>query len=601
MTSDCAPAPVTVHARRRQLLGEALHLAVAELGELRLRHRAQRQVTGVGDLRVERQHHVGGAASEARARADGRMGLVAGLYADPDQPVSSGARPLHEQRHQLAGDAPAGPGRRPGRPARSPHRRATAPTDRDPVADHVEQRGCVSAVRFGMLLDLSTRLIRVEIAGCHPTRGHARHDLGQSTLALVGRDVAELQHAVMLRQPPRQGLVGRVRVRSMTSPAADEQPDAAHPEAPPLADRRPVTTEHHGRTRTDEYDWLRAKGTPEVTAYLEAENAWTAAATDHLAGLRETIFGEIKSRTKETDLSVPTRNRGWWYYGRSFEGREYGRSCRVRVLDADDWTPPSPDEDAGPDQPALPGRADPPRPRRPRRGTRLLLRRRRHGQPGRDQARVLHRHRGRRALRPPGEGPRDRRPVARPDRGRSRRRRLESRRPRPLLLHRRRVLAPRQGLASSPRLGRTRRAGVPRDGRAVLGRHRPQPHPTLPGRSPAGRRTPPRAATSTARTRTPTGCSSTRGRRVCSTTSSTRSSPARTASWSCTTTPAPTSKWARPRSRPRLPPTGLPFIPYDEQRPARGRRGVLRASRGAPAQRRPDPAPHHRARGRRTG
>ncbi len=141
----------------------------------------------------------------------------------------------------------------------------------------------------------------------------------------------------------------------MTSPVADEQSDAAYPEAPPLAERRPVTTEHHGRTRTDEYDWLRAKGTPEVTAYLEAENAWTAAATDHLAALRETIFGEIKSRTKETDLSVPTRNRGWWYYGRSFEGREYGRSCRVQVLDPDDWTPPSPDEDAGPDQPAVPG------------------------------------------------------------------------------------------------------------------------------------------------------------------------------------------------------------------------------------------------------
>ena len=137
----------------------------------------------------------------------------------------------------------------------------------------------------------------------------------------------------------------------MTSPAAEATP----PASPPVADRRPVTTEHHGRTRTDEYDWLRAKGTSEVTAYLEAENAWTAAATDHLAGLRDAIFGEIKSRTKESDLSVPTRNRGYWYYGRSFEGREYGTSCRVDVLDESDWTPPTPDEDAGPDQPALPG------------------------------------------------------------------------------------------------------------------------------------------------------------------------------------------------------------------------------------------------------
>jgi len=137
----------------------------------------------------------------------------------------------------------------------------------------------------------------------------------------------------------------------MTSPAAEATP----PSSPPVADRRPVTTEHHGRARTDEYDWLRAKDSPEVTAYLEAENTWTAASTDHLAGLREAIFGEIKARTKETDLSVPTRTRGWWYYSRSFEGREYGASCRVRMLDEDDWTPPTLDEDAGPDQPAVPG------------------------------------------------------------------------------------------------------------------------------------------------------------------------------------------------------------------------------------------------------
>jgi oligopeptidase B len=116
-----------------------------------------------------------------------------------------------------------------------------------------------------------------------------------------------------------------------------------------------MTSEHHGRTRTDEYDWLRAKGTPEVTAYLEAENTWTAAATDHLADLRDAIFGEIKSRTKETDLSVPTRNRGYWYYSRSFEGREYGSTCRVRIRNNSDWIPPAPDEDAGPELPALPG------------------------------------------------------------------------------------------------------------------------------------------------------------------------------------------------------------------------------------------------------
>lgn len=124
---------------------------------------------------------------------------------------------------------------------------------------------------------------------------------------------------------------------------------------PPVAGRRPVSREHHGITRTDDYEWLREKESPEVVSHLEAENAWTEQATAHLADLREQLFEEVRSRTKETDLSVPTRNRGWWFYGRTFEGKEYGASCRVPVTDPDDWTPPVPDADAAPDQPALPG------------------------------------------------------------------------------------------------------------------------------------------------------------------------------------------------------------------------------------------------------
>lgn len=126
-------------------------------------------------------------------------------------------------------------------------------------------------------------------------------------------------------------------------------------EHPPRAAKRPVTTSHHGRERTDDFDWLRDKESPEVLAHLEAENAWTKARTEHLTDLRGRIFEEIKARTLETDLSVPTRVRGYWYYGRSFEGRQYGASCRVPVTDPNDWTPPQPAANAQPDQPALPG------------------------------------------------------------------------------------------------------------------------------------------------------------------------------------------------------------------------------------------------------
>jgi len=124
---------------------------------------------------------------------------------------------------------------------------------------------------------------------------------------------------------------------------------------PPIAARHPVTTTHHGRTRVDDYEWLRDKDSTEVTAHLEAENAYTRERTAHLADLRQRIFDEIKARTLETDLSVPTRNRRYWYYGRSYKGREYGASCRVAVADEADWTPPSPAEKAAPDKPALPG------------------------------------------------------------------------------------------------------------------------------------------------------------------------------------------------------------------------------------------------------
>jgi oligopeptidase B len=126
------------------------------------------------------------------------------------------------------------------------------------------------------------------------------------------------------------------------------------PPVAPVAPQRPSTATYHGITRSDDYEWLRDKDDPEVIAYLEAENAYTEARTADLADLRTAIFEEVKGRTRETDLSVPARSRGYWYYGRSFEGRQYGASCRVPVADPDDWTPPTP-ADVAPDQPALPG------------------------------------------------------------------------------------------------------------------------------------------------------------------------------------------------------------------------------------------------------
>jgi oligopeptidase B len=114
---------------------------------------------------------------------------------------------------------------------------------------------------------------------------------------------------------------------------------------PPEAKRVEHRREYHGDVFIDPYEWLRDKDNPEVVDYLKAENEYTDHATERLAPLRQKIFDEIKARTKETDLSVPTRRGEWWYYGRSFEGKQYSVQCRCPVTDFDDWVPPQFDED----------------------------------------------------------------------------------------------------------------------------------------------------------------------------------------------------------------------------------------------------------------
>ena len=103
------------------------------------------------------------------------------------------------------------------------------------------------------------------------------------------------------------------------------------PLTPPLAKQVPSERTHHGDTVTDEYAWIADRADPDTIAYLEAENAFTEAATAALAPLREQIFDEIKARTQESDLSVPVRKGGWWHYARTVEGQQYTVHCRRAV------------------------------------------------------------------------------------------------------------------------------------------------------------------------------------------------------------------------------------------------------------------------------
>ncbi|KNX36900.1 S9 family peptidase [Luteipulveratus halotolerans] len=97
----------------------------------------------------------------------------------------------------------------------------------------------------------------------------------------------------------------------------------------PVAQQIPVSRTHHGDTFVDPYEWLRDGDDPAVIAHLEAENAYTAARTAHLQPLTERIYSELRSRIRETDLSVPVRLGEWWYYSRTQEGSQYEIQCRA--------------------------------------------------------------------------------------------------------------------------------------------------------------------------------------------------------------------------------------------------------------------------------
>ncbi|MFE9691591.1 S9 family peptidase [Micromonospora sp. NPDC005806] len=111
----------------------------------------------------------------------------------------------------------------------------------------------------------------------------------------------------------------------------------------PVAKRVPTERTHHGDTVVDEYAWLAAKDDPATIAHLTAENAYTDGRTAHLEALRGELFEETRRRTQETDLSVPTRKDGYWYYTRTVEGQQYGVQCRRAVRDGETAPPISAD------------------------------------------------------------------------------------------------------------------------------------------------------------------------------------------------------------------------------------------------------------------
>lgn len=99
---------------------------------------------------------------------------------------------------------------------------------------------------------------------------------------------------------------------------------------PPVAKIIPKELVTHGHSRIDNYYWLNERENPEVIAYLEAENEYAEKTLEHTKALQQKLYDEMVGRIKQTDMSVPYKENGYYYYTRYEEGKEYPLYCRKK-------------------------------------------------------------------------------------------------------------------------------------------------------------------------------------------------------------------------------------------------------------------------------
>ncbi len=105
----------------------------------------------------------------------------------------------------------------------------------------------------------------------------------------------------------------------------------------PVAEKIRKEFLEHGHVRTDNYYWLCERDNPKVIEYLESENSFTKSVMRDTEKLQEKLFNEIVGRIKQTDMSVPYFENGYFYYTRYEEEKEYPVYCRKKEsLDADE-------------------------------------------------------------------------------------------------------------------------------------------------------------------------------------------------------------------------------------------------------------------------
>jgi oligopeptidase B len=99
---------------------------------------------------------------------------------------------------------------------------------------------------------------------------------------------------------------------------------------PPVAEKIRTERPINGAVLVDDYAWLRERSNPQVRQYLELENAYAEQVTASEKPFAEKLYSETLSHIKQSDTSVPYRKRGYWYYLRTEEGKQYPVLCRKK-------------------------------------------------------------------------------------------------------------------------------------------------------------------------------------------------------------------------------------------------------------------------------
>ncbi len=114
--------------------------------------------------------------------------------------------------------------------------------------------------------------------------------------------------------------------------------NATMPQAP-VAKKIPVVIEQLGRTRTDDYHWMKDDNwqavlrdptliKADVKEHLTAENAYREAMMASTVPLQTQMFEEMKGRIKQDESSVPIPDGEWEYYVEYRTGEQHPRYMR---------------------------------------------------------------------------------------------------------------------------------------------------------------------------------------------------------------------------------------------------------------------------------